>query len=109
MKVFVYGSLKAGRHNHVLLLSATLLGEHVTTPEYTLYNLGAFPGVVCSGDTAIQGEVYNVDEYTFQLLDQLEGYPMFYNRKEIDTPYGKSWLYYLEGGYGKHIVKGGVW
>jgi gamma-glutamylcyclotransferase (GGCT)/AIG2-like uncharacterized protein YtfP len=95
MKVFVYGTLKKGYHNHYLLKDAKYLGKNLTLPSFTMLNLGAFPGVVFGGNTPIHGEVYEVDEATFARLDRLEGYPNFYNRTEIITQYGSAWMYHL--------------
>ena len=107
--VAVYGSLKQGHGNHRLLGDSACLGVTRTRPEYTLYNLGAFPAVGLNGNTAVQVEVYKVDEDVFSRLDMLEGYPAFYNRKRIDTEYGESWMYYLEECNGYDVVEGGVW
>ena len=95
MKVFVYGTLKQGYHNHRLLAQATLLGEFTTPPNYTMYHLGGFPAVVMDGNTAIIGEVYEVDRQEFQQLDFLEGYPDFYTRDIIETDYGDAWMYHI--------------
>ncbi len=95
MKVFVYGTLKRGHHNHRLLEQATLLGDFTTPPNYTMYHLGGFPAVVMGGDTAIVGEVYEVDRREFQNLDYLEGYPTFYTRDIIETEHGDAWMYHI--------------
>ena len=41
------------------------------------------------------GRVWEVNEDTFQVLDQIEGYPDFYDRKLVHTTEGKAWMYYL--------------
>lgn len=108
-KVFVYGSLKQGYHNHPHFLgNSELMAQHTTEPKYTLHNLGAFPAVTLNGNTAIVGEVYDVDDETFRRLDRLEGYPHFYNRKTIDTPHGDAWMYYLEK-CDNDVVESGEW
>lgn len=93
--VFVYGTLKRTHGNHVVLLrsGSDFLGEATTKPEYTMYDNGAFPAITKGGNTVIFGEVYKVDHMSY--LDGLEGYPVFYNRELIDTPYGKAWIYFL--------------
>ena len=95
-KIFVYGTLTKGFYNHRVIEGATLLGTHETEPEYTMANLGGFPAVLLDGEHSIKGEVYEVDEDTFRRADALEGYPSFYNRIEIDTKYGKAWMYYIK-------------
>ena len=60
--------------------------------------LGGFPGVVRDDtDEAVRiiGEVYKVDEPVFKALDSLEGFPNFYTRELIATPYGEAWIYLL--------------
>jgi gamma-glutamylcyclotransferase (GGCT)/AIG2-like uncharacterized protein YtfP len=109
-KVFVYGTLKRGWGNHRILEESNLLGECVTHPNFTMVHLGGFPGVLMGGETAISGEVYEVDELTMNRLDGLEGYPSFYNRLEIPTDYGMAWMYYLSDRYSTHpVIEDGVW
>jgi len=112
-RVMVYGSLKSGRGfgNHSLIEHCDKLGDFTTPKEYTMYHLGGFPGIVCEGNTAIVGEVYEVDDDTFSRLDLLEGYPHFYNRKEIKTDYGDAWIYFLakNESWSDTIVENGEW
>jgi len=82
-KVLVYGSLKKGFGNHHILENARFLGKAVTSPEFTMLHLGGFPGIVRGGETAITGEVYEVDAATLRRLDRLEGHPNFYRRDVI--------------------------
>lgn len=108
--VFVYGSLKEGFGNHSVLGYSEKLGVHVTKPEYSMYSLGAYPYVKVGGTTAITGEVYAVDQDTLEDLDRLEGVPTFYNRHEIDTPWGEAIMYVINKPYNeKAPVVTGVW
>lgn len=97
-KVFVYGTLKTGgalRGMDTISEESVLVGRAKTEyPDYDMIDLGSFPGVV-SGTKFIQGEVWEVNEETFQVLDQIEGYPDFYDRKLVHTTEGKAWMYYL--------------
>lgn len=95
-RVAVYGSLKKGFGNNVLLNTAEYLGTCDTSPDWTMYSLGGFPCIVPQGDTQICIEVYDVDQRTMNRLDMLEGYPSFYNRRVIDTKFGKAWIYYMD-------------
>ena len=95
MLVSVYGSLKKGYHNNRVLGSSELVGSTKTSPEYTMYSLGGFPGVVTGGDTSVYVEVYEVDNETLTRLDVLEGAPSFYKHHTIDTPFGESLMYVL--------------
>ena len=93
--VAVYGSLKQGYGNHRLLDDSIFKGEEETKPEYTMYSMGGFPCITEGGDTSIHAEVYRVDTNVFSRLYMLEGYPSFYDRKQIDTQYGKAWIYLI--------------
>lgn len=83
MKIWVYGSLKRDHGNGRLLKTSRFLGTAISEPEFTLLNLGSFPGIVREGTTAIHGEVYEVDDETLQRLDRLEGHPSFYERQHV--------------------------
>lgn len=101
-KIFVYGTLKEGFGNHTWYLKnkATKLGEHTTEAKHTMVSLGGFPGVLYGkGITAIKGEVYEVDEATSKAIDGLEGYPTFYDKVIINTPYGDATMYVLSKAY----------
>jgi len=109
--VTVYGSLKKNYGNHGLLAGSRFVAPTLTPTEFTMLNLGAFPGLI-EWSTAIVGEVYEVDSSTFVNLDRLEGYPHFYNRKLIPTEYGDAWIYFLNGKYAdrnKDFVPSGEW
>lgn len=99
--VFVYGTLKQGYGNHRLLSKEPMLRGAVTLP-CRMISLGGFPALVPSDDYhEIHGEIYEVDDSTFESLDFLEGYPDFYNR---DTFYWnlmdvEVWYYYIPEGY----------
>lgn len=73
--VFVYGTLKRGCCNHHYLTGQRFLGEARTAPGFILYSLGAYPGMVHSGDPTRQvtGEIWSVTELCLAQLDQLEG------------------------------------
>ena len=103
-RVFVYGTLKRGHGNHLLLCASRFLGECHTPPVYSLHDLGFFPGLVSGGQTSITGEVYEVNDDTLEALDVLEGYPRFYDRELIDTPYGAAWVYVYLGSVEEHPV-----
>lgn len=82
--VFVYGSLKRGFHNHLLLENAVFLGEYETLGQFTMYDYGSFPAVtVQPSNYSIFGELYEVDDITLEILDDLEGHPEWYDRGEV--------------------------
>jgi len=108
--IFVYGTLRRGGVNHHLLAEAALCGAHATPSRYRMLNLGAYPGVVEGGSTAIIGEVYRVTRKQFADLDRLEDWPTLYNRKLIDSPWGKAWIYLYRGNRrNRAVIPGGDW
>lgn len=111
-KVFVYGSLLRGMHNHDRFLKgAKFCGRSKSTEGYTMYSLdGYFPAVLDTGiDDRVVGEVYEVGPRTLTALDNLEGHPTYYRRQRMETPYGNAWIYvYQHKPRGDH-VKYGDW
>ena len=106
MLVMVYGTLKKGFGNHRLLHGSEYAGP--ASVAGTMYSLGAFPAVTLGGERTVLGEVYDVDESVLRSLDSLEGYPGWYNREEVVTPYGVASIYTMECPDAP-IVEGGVW
>ena len=94
-RVFVYGTLRRGEPNHHLLDARMLLRAGRTEPRFTLVSLGAFPAMIDGGETAVVGEVYDVDAVTLAALDRLEGHPRFYRRQPIRLADGDEVLAYL--------------
>lgn len=92
-RFFVYGTLRRGEYNHGYLADARLLGTHVTSPRYVLYDTGPYPAAATGGRTPVTGEVHAVDRRGFRLIERLEGYPHPYTREQIDTPFGPAWMY----------------
>ena len=111
-KVFCYGSLKRGFGNHPYHLGkADYLGVAVTLPQYSLFSLGSYPGVINGGVTAIEGELYEVNDEELSSLDRLEGHPSYYKREEIETSEGVAWIYLLPQDRYKDtpIIENGIW
>ena len=114
--VAVYGSLRSGMGNHQYYLSdSEYKGKFTTEPEYTLHSLQWYPGLKLNGNTSIVMEVYEVDEKTLTNLNRLEGYypgekSTFYDRIEINTPWGKAFTYIYVNELSKDsIVESGDW
>lgn len=105
MLVAVYGTLRKGFHNHVLLEGSKFLGETKTEPKFNMYG-NLIPWITNNGDTSIAIEVYEVEEETFQRLDWLEGYPSYYDRQVIDTEFGEAWIYFRYGAAENKISSG---
>ena len=82
--LFVYGTLKRRGSNHGQLAGQKFLGEAHTTPGYTLYALGDYPGLVVEADDrhGVKGELWAVDEDALARLDEFEGVPEGLYRRE---------------------------
>ena len=92
--IFVYGTLMRGGENHRYLAQQQFIGPACTRPGFTLYSLGAYPGMVASTDQqhAVNGEIWSVDEPTLKKLDDLEGVAeQLFARQPISLapPYGQ--------------------
>jgi gamma-glutamylaminecyclotransferase len=108
MLIAVYGTLRKGFWNHSLIEKSRFIGEAKTEPEWKMIvTRGEFP-VIVPGNTGIVIEVYDISRETMHHVDALEGYPAWYNRKLIKTPYGDAWIYFMkEYSFGKAIVLSG--
>jgi gamma-glutamylaminecyclotransferase len=87
VRVFVYGTLKRGFENHRLLENSVFVGEARTVTPYSMLD-GAFPVLRDRGEHCFQvsGELYEVDEPTLALLDELEDTASgLYERVEADA------------------------
>jgi gamma-glutamylcyclotransferase (GGCT)/AIG2-like uncharacterized protein YtfP len=73
-RIFVYGTLKRGFCRHDALSNQTFLGIAITKPNYKLFDLGSYPGLVFAEQgKSIQGELYDVDDDCLRKLDVIEG------------------------------------
>ncbi|MCU0791634.1 MAG: gamma-glutamylcyclotransferase [Opitutaceae bacterium] len=73
--VFVYGTLKRGGSNHAQLEGARFIGDARLRPGYTMYSLGAYPGLVAEPASAdrVTGEIWAVSHAMLTRLDAFEG------------------------------------
>ncbi|MGK0186479.1 MAG: gamma-glutamylaminecyclotransferase [Verrucomicrobiales bacterium] len=76
MKIFVYGTLKRGHALHDALQAQQFVGETRTAPQFRLFCLGSYPGMVMAtsgaAGQAIEGEVWEVDDACLAQLDEIE-------------------------------------
>ena len=91
--IFVYGTLKKGQPNHMLLTNVTNGNANFVSNGQTLnqfplvigtrYNI---PFLLDKPGTGynVSGEVYEVNETMLSRLDILEDYPEFYDREQQD-------------------------
>ena len=110
-KVFVYGSLLPACANHFVIAEAKSLGSAQTKPEFELLDLGEYPGLVTGGATCVQGLVYLVDAQLLTRLDEFEGHPTLFQRREITLDDGQSVQAYVyrSAKLGASVVASGDW
>jgi gamma-glutamylcyclotransferase (GGCT)/AIG2-like uncharacterized protein YtfP len=103
--IFVYGTLKRGWGNNIILHDQRFIQEcHTFESKYEMYSLGGFPGVV-RGNKRIYGELWEVDDAALKRCDTLEGHPDFYQRELIRvyseenswTDALEAWIYIYKG------------
>jgi gamma-glutamylcyclotransferase (GGCT)/AIG2-like uncharacterized protein YtfP len=83
--VFFYGTLKRGQRSHHLLRDQEFVSEAKTLPRYRLYDCGQHPALVVDlqSGIAIHGEVWRVNDETLKKLDEYEGVPDYFSRRQI--------------------------
>ena len=102
--VTVYGSLLKGLGNwhwHLNNPNSMLLGEHTINGGFVMVSLGGFPGLIPDekSDSKIFVETYEVTEDVYKSIERLEGYPHFYDKRKVQTPFGESEVYVLGDNY----------
>ena len=111
--LFVYGSLRRGGAAHGLLEGS----EEVGAARYQgrLYDLGAYPGAVPSGDAAdvVHGEVRRLPAARLEGLDRFEGPEYSRERVCVRLAAGgvrECWIYLYRGELrGRARVASGDW
>lgn len=110
--MFVYGTLRRGEVNHRYLDSAVFVGEARTDANFTLVDLGGYPGLWLGGNTAITGELFDVDLITLIRLDLFEEVPELYRRRCLEIASGVTAMVYLyppELGRHRPVIHSGDW
>lgn len=99
MYLFVYGTLKRGYGNHVVLGNAKFVDEYVLKDNYYMVDLGPFPAAIKTDSIqgTIIGELYQIDNDILKNTDRLEGYPSYYGRSIVNTKYGDAFIYHFTG------------
>ena len=111
-KLFVYGTLKKQHSRNNILGAASFIREIKTLPNYTMIDLGAFPGILDLGTNVIYGELYEVDDSTLEVCDLIEGHPNFYKRIEIElNNNATAWCYVLDHAKYENplVISSGKW
>lgn len=85
----VYGSLRRNMGNHRLLIGSKFIGKTEIETNMQMYDLGYYPTLIETKDPhKLTIELYEVDELTHKAVEHLEGYPSYYQRKNIRVEHG---------------------
>ena len=104
--VFVYGTLKKNEPNHYVMTSTPgFISNGETLTKYPLVIASKFniPYLLDKAGTGhvIKGEVYEVNDDMLKVLDDFEGHPEYYQRREEPIKLHSShetklcWTYFL--------------
>lgn len=101
-RVFVYGTLKNGESNSLLLWSSQYIGPEVIE-GYRMYDLGVYPAIVKTDNKneMVGGEVWEISSGTMEVIDKMEGWKgdnnpqNLYNKDVVQTNYGEAFVYSL--------------
>lgn len=108
--LFIYGTLLPGEANAARLGASRSRGTARTRPRYTLLHLGNFPALVDRGETAIVGELFDVDDTTLAGLDEFEEVPHLYRRLPVALAAdGPAEAYFLSSLADWPIIACGDW
>lgn len=104
--IFVYGTLRRGERADLNASQKAFDVKFVGTDSINglLFNLGSYPGLKLitnpgdefrSSHDSIVGDLFKVmDASITAVLDAYEGYPVLYNRCQVETLSGKTaWVY----------------
>jgi gamma-glutamylcyclotransferase (GGCT)/AIG2-like uncharacterized protein YtfP len=94
--VFVYGTLRRGGRNDIARYRPAPVCVGEASISGTLYDLGAYPGVVLGGVGRVKGEVYVVEAAVEAALDVLEEVADDdsgeYIKRQVRVEVGGQWL-----------------
>ncbi len=102
INIAVYGTLRKGQGNNPCLMGSKMLGTH-QLKGYSMVSLGGFPAIEKEEGGSVLVEVYECGPEAEQRCNRLEGYDpdatthSFYDREEIDTPFGAAVVYTMPG------------
>lgn len=100
--ICVYGSLRAGMGNHRVIEGSKKLSTETVQIPFKMIDMGSYPGLLeTEENNAIVIEIYEVTPDTYKRVERLEGYPSFYDRKDVPTSEGMVGIYYLPKSWGR--------
>jgi gamma-glutamylcyclotransferase (GGCT)/AIG2-like uncharacterized protein YtfP len=117
--VFVYGTLRRHGRNDIARYRPEPVFVGEASIAGTLYDLGAYPGIVLGGAGRVKGEIYRVElavEAALDLLEEVaEDDSGEYIRREVRVALGAQWLdclvYEIHPSRiaGRPVIGGGDW
>ena len=117
--VFVYGTLRRHGRNDIARYRPTPVFVGEASIAGTLYDLGAYPGIVLGGAGRVKGEIYRVEPAVETALDLLEEVAEDdsgeYIKREVRVALGARWLdclvYEIHPSRiaGRPVIDGGNW
>lgn len=110
--IFVYGTLRQGYGNNVLLKDAVYLGEGITKDKYILTASGIPFVSKLVPMTNITGELYKIQTLDdFYYVDKLESHPEWYKREIITVVSNgeehQAWIYFNDASQGSNVITTG--
>jgi len=96
-KIIVYGSLRQNHGNWRNIINQEPLSTEVINIPFAMISMGGFPGLIPSETNHdITVEVYEVSDAVYRRVEQLEGFPNFYQKAIVPTSLGEYEIYVLE-------------
>ncbi len=110
MKLFVYGTLKKGFGNNIILRNCEMI-DRDSLMDFEMRSVGWFPAINKKEGGSVFGEVYRIDPLILRRTDGLEGYPTHYHREIVHTVGGHEvWAYYYRHLFNDlPVVSSGIW
>ena len=97
--VFVYGTLRKGGSNDITRLAPAPVRVGAARIAGTLFDLGAYPGLLLQGEGPVVGEVYAISAELEQRLDEIEEV-----EPQPSGEYDKRWLWIDVGSCRLHCL-----
>lgn len=83
--------------NNRIIDGARMLSRETVNIPFRMVDLGGFPALLRDDENHnVVVEVYEVDDRTYRRVEQLESYPSFYDRVNIETSVGEAGIYFID-------------
>lgn len=112
VRLFVYGTLRAGERAHHHLAGSRLVGPADTEDGYELLDLGDYPALRAAREGRVHGDLYEVEPAVLAALDRYEGHPTLFRRGEVrlaDGTTATTYFAHAAGRAGAPRIASGDW